>query len=657
MTSERSESSMVDEAVALFEREEWEALAALAVGGGVSEEHAAHVNLRVSEGEDPGPWRRWAASRDAGKALQEIGTVLLNAGRDVTALDVLRRAEELGATSDRLMGDALARVGAWDAAIPRLERVLAAREPQWENAAYRLAEYAIDVENRMGDDVLELVGLIIDRVPGAVILSADILWRRGDIDDARRLLEDHVESNELVPGALGDLLREAFGDTEGAERAYTAAADTGDAGAAYRLGMMLADIDGRATDSEAWLRRAAEAGVGLARFAVDELDRVASGSTVRMMNATVEDFDRPSWVHERYPADLIPYIHALPWPEASLEPIFSIDDENPVPSPGQLARAARERLRIEIRTTEQEFDLTTVRSAIPELVDLTIWDRARVTCLTELEGARSLRRLHVRIRGSEPVDLSALPALESAQVMGQHLLSVCRNPNVRSLALELTRASLRPVIEAPVEELHLTARHAEALLSGVRHPEKVRRLSLWKARDVDLSVLADFPHLEYLSLNWCNGITGAEALVRRTFREVDVYRCRNIEGSIALRALQARAGRGEPDEPTVGPFVVFVDEENGSVDLSTSAVGWDGIAEPFVDKILSFSGYQMERLVVAIAKEQGLWSRSVVRVSESEALHLVFRDEAAATAVAHAVWAVLQDAERLGGFLSPRKRA
>jgi hypothetical protein len=107
----------------------------------------------------------------------------------------------------------------------------------------------------------------------------------------------------------------------------------------------------------------------------------------------------------------------------------------------------------------------------------------------------------------------------------------------------------------------------------------------------------------------------------------------------------------------VGPFVVFVDEEDGTVDLSTSAVGWDGIAEPFVDKTLSFSGYQMERLVVAIAKDHGLWSRSVVRDSESEALHLVFRDEATAMAVADTAWAVLQDADRLGAFLSPRKRA
>jgi hypothetical protein len=490
-----------------------------------------------------------------------------------------------------------------------------------------------------------------------VLLSAEILHRRGDIDAARRLLEDHVQSNDLVPRALGDLLSEAFGDTEGAEHAYTAAAERGDAEAAYRLGWMLARVDGRAAESEAWMRRAADGGVELARFAIDEINRIAEGSSVRMMTASVEDFDRPTWVQERYAPDLVPYIRALPWPEPSLEPIFSIDDELPLPSAGQLARAGREGLRVQVSTTEQEFDLTAVASAIPDLVDLTIWDGARVTGLEALENARSLRDLNIRIRGSEPVDLSALPVLESAQVMGHHLLSVCRNPNLRVLSLELTRASLRPIIEAPVHTLHLTARHAGVLLEGVQHPDEVRRLSLWKARDVDLSILARFPNLEYVSLYWCNGITGIESLVGRTFREVEVYRCRNIQGSVALRALQARPGAGEPEEPTVGPFVVSIDEEDGTVDLTTSAVGWDGIARPFADKILSFSGYQMERLVVAVAKDHGLWSRAVVHDSESEAMHLVFRDEATAMAVADAAWAVLQDADRLGAFLSTRKRA
>jgi tetratricopeptide (TPR) repeat protein len=656
MTGIPKNRSAVDRAASLFEREDWEALAALSVGGDVSEADDAQLNDRVSAGENPGPWRRWATSRDVGSALLEIGTVLLNEGRNAPALEVLRRAEELGATSDRLVGEALARAGAWDAALPRLQRVLAAREPQWENAAYRLAEHAFDIENRMDDDVLELAGLVIDRVPGAVILSAEILRRRGDVDAARHLLEDHRESNKLVPRALGDLLSDAFGDHEGAENAYIAAVEKGDTDAAYRLGSMLAGVDGRAAESEAWLRRAADDGAVLARFVVDEIDRVAGGSSVRMVEATVEDFDRPTWVHERYAPDLVPYIHALPWPEPSLEPIFSIDDELPLPLPGQLARAGREGLRVEVWATEQEFDLSTVASAIPELVDLTIGDGARVTGLTELENARSLRDLNVRIRGTEPVDLSALPMLGSAQVMGQHFLSVCRNPNVRVLSLELTRASLRPVIDAPVHSLHLTARHAGELLDGVRHPEEVRRLSLWKARDVDLSVLANFPNLEHVSLYWCNGITGAESLVGRTFREVEVYRCRNIEGSIALRALQARAGAGEPEEPTVGPFVVSIDDEDGTADLSTSAVGWDGIARPFADKILSFSGYQMERLVVAIAKDRGLWSRSVVRDSELEAMHLVFRDAASATAIAEAAWAVLQDSERLGAFLSTRTR-
>ncbi|RWZ46633.1 hypothetical protein ELQ90_14490, partial [Labedella phragmitis] len=89
---------------------------------------------------------------------------------------------------------------------------------------------------------------------------------------------------------------------------------------------------------------------------------------------------------------------------------------------------------------------------------------------------------------------------------------------------------------------------------------------------------------------------------------------------------------------------------HGDIVVTTDGAG------AFADKIESFSGYQMERLVVAIAKDAELWSRSVVRDSESEAMHLVFRDAASATAVADAAWAILQDADRLGAFLSPTKR-
>lgn len=532
MGSAHKPSTKVDEAVRLFESEEWDELAALPMNGGVSEADAARLDERVSQGESPGPWRRWAASRGRGSAFTEIAGVLLNLWRNDAVLDVLRRAQAEGVTTELLWGEVLVRTGDWKQALPHLERSVAARESQWELAAYRLAEYA-----------------------------------------------------------------------------------------------------------------------------VVELDRIASGSRVSVTTVEPDDFDRPRWLHQVYAPDLVPYLSALPTPDDRFPPIFSIDDEQPLPSVGQLARAAQAGLRIEVSTREQEFDLRAVAAAIPELVNLTIDEGARVTGLGALKEAVSLRDLDVRIRGTEPVDLSVLPALESAQVMGQHLLSVCRNPSLRVLSLRLTRASLRPVIEAPVERLHLTARHAGTLLEGVRHPEKVRVLSLWKAHDVDLSVLERFVNLEDLSLNWCTGVTGTASLAGRTFRKVEVYRCRNIDDLMALRALQVRPGGGAPDELMIGPFVFYEDEEEETVGLSTSEIGWDGIAPAFAEKILSFSGHQMERLVVAIAKDRGLWTRLIVRDSESENMHLYFRDKEAAVAVAKAAWAVFQDADQLAAFTSPRARS
>ncbi|RUQ86651.1 hypothetical protein [Labedella gwakjiensis] len=512
--------------------------------------------------------------------------------------------------------------------------------------AYRRARFAVDMENRTDDEVLELASLAIGHVDLAVVLAASVLRRRGEIDRARELLEAHVDVNDRVPFRLGILLQFDVGDLEGAKTAYRAAFERGDASGAYNLAYLVAEEQDGQAEAVEWLRRAGEAGSSLARA-----DLASRG----MAEWEEESEDGPyRWVEECYPADLVPWIVASPDPDPAFEPHFLVSDDRPFPTAGQLARAALSDLQIQLLVTKNELDLFSLSAAIPDLRNLRIADGARVTGLSALLDAGSLVDLNLQIKGDEPVDLSTLPALRHASVTGVNFLSVCRHPQLEWLGLDLPRASLLPTIEAPIRTLSMTAKHAGAVLERVAHPHLLESLTLFKARDLDLDVLRRFPNLTKIEMLWCNGIVSTAVLADLPkLRELEMYRCRNLDDAAVVGTVQSRL-RGESDqELVIGPFILseYGEEEDGRFDLSTSSAGWEGIAEPFADRILASSGYQMEKLVVSIAKLEGLWSRGIERDSEAEAIHLIFRGREAAVAVAEAAWAAFCDEDRLDAAL------
>jgi hypothetical protein len=634
----------VSTAVALFDAARWTELADLPLTVGATEADADALNSRLSSGFSERPWRRWAIAPDVGAALHAIGSVLFNNERIDEAHDVFVTAEEAGANCDLALGDSFAMRGDWAAALPRLRRAREAEGLQWELAAFRLAQHAADVENRTDDEVVELASVAFDEVPFAVVFVADLLRRRGDTDRARALLEERLDTNDLVPFELGVLRQEVLGDIVGARAAYLDAFERGDLRGAENLAV-LEDDAGRAVEAWAWRSRAAEA------FTPADVDFHAGAEFGE------EFFGQPARVASPYPPDLAPWIIGGDDPNPSWQPLFVVGDDRPFPDAGQLAAAARAKLQIQLEPMERELDLHVVGSAIPDLQNLTIEKRARVTGLSALLEASALTDLDVRIVGKESLDLSALPSLRSASVTGANHLSVCRHPRLEKLALELPRASHVPVIEAPVRTLILTAKHATPVLERMLHPHLLESLALFHARDLDLDVLRRLPNLVKLELLWCNGIVNAVALRDlRKLRELELYRCRNIDDLAAVAAAHNRISGEDADETVVGPFTLFEDDEpEVAFDLSTGYGGWEGIAEAFADRILGYSGYQMEKLVVAIAKSEGLWSRRVQRDSEAEAMHLVFPNREDAVAVANAAWAVFCDPERLGAALASVK--
>ncbi|RUR01266.1 hypothetical protein ELQ94_07070 [Labedella endophytica] len=599
------------------------------------------MNTRLSEGFSEGPWRRWASASDIGAALHAVGSVLANNERNAEAHGVFLSAEDAGADCDLALGDSFVIRGDWAAALPRLRRVVGARSSQWEVAAFRLAQHAREVENRTDDEVVELASVAFEEVPFAVVFVGDLLRRRGETDRARALLESHLDTNDHVPFELGVHLYEVFGDVDGAKAAFLQAYERGDFRGAYNLGCLASDVDDDQIEAVEWFRRAADAGDSMAR-----VELVRRGAAARE-----DDVDgQPAWVTSFYPVDLAPWILAESEPDSSRPPLFVVDDDKPFPTAGQLGAAGRAKLRIHLHPTKRGLDLTTFAAAIPDLQDLTIEKGARITGLAALLEARSLTDLNVRILGKEPLDLSALPSLRSASVTGANVLSVCRNPHVEWLGLGLPRASQLPVIEAPVRTLIMTAKHSAAVLERMVQPHLLESLTLYSARDLDLDVLRRFANLRKLELNWCNGVVNAAALADLTeLRELELYRCRNVDDVRAVKAAQSRTSGGDDGGTVAGPFLLFEygEDDEGLFDLSTGDGGWEGLAEGFADRVLSYNGYDMEKLVVAIAKDAGLWSRDVERDSEAEALHLIFRGRESPVAIAKAAWRILQDAEQL----------
>jgi hypothetical protein len=244
-----------------------------------------------------------------------------------------------------------------------------------------------------------------------------------------------------------------------------------------------------------------------------------------------------------FDADLEPYIIPVPDDGYPYPRIFQVSDRSPFPDSDQLIRADRAGLQIDIGVPLASglvFDLRQVAEAIPHLRGLRISESESVSGWGELSKASALEDFV--ILGDEPpeiLDLSQLPALSNAGVVGERSVSVCANPKVQTLALRLPRSRLVPVILSPLIKLSLTSRLGHVILDKMVQPHRLRRLLVLSARDFDCRSLLRFPALEDVKLYSCNGVQNVSVLEKLPhLASFELSRCRGVDDPDAVSQLQ-----------------------------------------------------------------------------------------------------------------------
>jgi tetratricopeptide (TPR) repeat protein len=518
--------------LALFAAGDWDALARLAVAEPFDRDDAGALAAAIGEEATAEHWEEWAEAEDRAEGLTAIGLILAAVERYADAVAVLVEAHRLGQNVAATIGELHALLGDWTSAEPLFRLAYDTRAHWWERAAYRLGEHAFEVDDRHDDEVIALLEAGTATEDEAAVVLSHVHRRRGDPDEARRVLEAALPRNEMVSLPLGNLLLDEFGDVEGARAAYEDGWDRGDECSAFNLGLLLEEELERPAEAREWMRKAARGGDAAARAWL-----TAQGEP----GWTDEEMPggSPAWMHALYDADLLPHLYGGPYSGPDLPTIFRINDVVPTPAPGVVARAARRGLPIVIEPRADGFDLAALGTSITQIRDLTIADAAGIRGWDALAEAHALTELEMD--GSEPVepvDLGTLARLGEASVRGRNTYSVTANPALRFLSVTMLDGQPAPIVEAPIEFFGVSGRAAGEAIEGIRHPESLTELVIIGAIGFDCSVLLGFHALEDLSLVSCTGVSNAHVLGRLpSLTELAVDECRDVENAEEVAAV------------------------------------------------------------------------------------------------------------------------
>ncbi|RUR01267.1 tetratricopeptide repeat protein [Labedella endophytica] len=537
MTTDTAEPpDKVGRAGSLFEAGEWHALADLAVAETFDGDDVAAL-AAVHGGEDGAEhWEEWADSEGRAEALTAIGLILASLERDADAVGVLVDAHRRGENVAAMIGELYVYLRDWASAEPWLQLAVDTTAHTWELAAYRLGEHAFEVDDRFDDQVISLLEAGSVEADEAAVVLARVHLRRGDRDEARRILEEALPDNEMVSLPLGNMLLNEFGDTDGARAAYEDGWNRGDAYSAFNLGLLLEEELDQPEEAREWMRKAAQGGDAAARAWL-----TADGEG-GWAESRAEAGDSPAWMHALYDEDLLPHLYGGPYRGPDLPTVFRINDVVGAPAPGVVGRAGRLGLPIVIEPHAEGFDLTTLGTAITQIRDLTIADAAGTRGWGALAGALALEELEMDgTEPGEPVDLGALPCLENASVRGRNTYSVVANPALRILSMTLLDDQPAPGIEAPIESFGVSGRRAVEAVGRIAHPESLTGLVIVGAVDVDCALLLRFPALEDVSLVSCTGVSNTHVLGELPLlAALAVDDCRDVEDAEEVAALVQR---------------------------------------------------------------------------------------------------------------------
>ncbi len=188
-----------------------------------------------------------AISGGASEAFLNRGLLLRELGRQVEALEAFIEAGKAGYANGFVgAGDYFRVERQWDQAESYFRRAVAMGS-RYADAA--LGSLLWECHHDLGAEGLLRSGR--DVSPSARASLASLLWARGKIFQARRVLESGVANDETSSMiVLGNLLWHEFGDPKGAEREYRRGISSGDDNCHYNLSRLLT-ATGRASEASA----------------------------------------------------------------------------------------------------------------------------------------------------------------------------------------------------------------------------------------------------------------------------------------------------------------------------------------------------------------------------------------------------------------------
>jgi hypothetical protein len=189
------------------------------------------------------------------------------------------------------------------------------------------------------------------------------------------------------------------------------------------------------------------------------------------------------------------------------------------------------------------FDLFQLAPLMPALRYLTVAASGRVAGWEAITEAQNLVQLIVRCNVAGPVPAASLPALRRLIGPRQVIALACAAPNLVEFQTDLASKAWPAGhgFAGPIEYLEIG--HAAQLTEPppLGHPEALRTLRIYNARNLDLGALPEAVDLEWLEIFRTKVLRGAATIARmRRLRKLNLESVASIPGADILRAVTAR---------------------------------------------------------------------------------------------------------------------
>lgn len=263
------------------------------------------------------------------------------------------------------------------------------------------------------------------------------------------------------------------------------------------------------------------------------------------------------FIAREIPEDWMPWASALRWDFPPTRPLpdspirLRVGGDAPARSLAELIDAGRRGLGLDL-FLPADFDLSALAPVLPDLGYLTVAAAGTVSGWEALVEARCLVQLIVRCDVSGHVPSVALPELRRVIGPGDLLELACAAPGLVELQVDLASkpwpAGL--ALDGPVEYLEIA--HALKLTEPppLIHPEALRTLRIYNARELDLRMLSSEVNLEWLEIFRTKVLRGADVIARmRRLQRLGLESVASIPGAEALSAATARETNARHSDP------------------------------------------------------------------------------------------------------------